>query len=52
MNKLAPLIPALIVLAVLHPASRRVLEGIRETQTLSVRQGQQVRRGLARFIRN
>jgi len=40
---------SLAVLVVLHPATRQVIKGIRETRTMSVRHGQQVPRGLARL---
>ncbi|MEV4840976.1 hypothetical protein AB0K05_41200 [Nonomuraea sp. NPDC049486] len=39
---------SLAVLVALHPATRKVITGIRETRTMSVRNGQQVPRGLAR----
>ena len=44
-------LPAIVVLAVMHPATRRFFEGFRETRTMTVRNGQQVNRGLARLIR-
>lgn len=45
-----PSVLSLAVLIILHPATRKVIKGIRETRTMSVRQGRQVPRGLARLI--